>query len=291
MKNASPLRYPGGKSRITDFICKLLKDNNIISGNYIEPFAGGCGIALNLLLNGTVSNIYINDKDRSIFAFWHSILNYPDKFIDKIKNTEITINEWIKQKEIQNNKETYDLFDLGFSTFFLNRTNRSGIIKGGVIGGIEQKGKWTLDVRFNKEKLIDKISKIAQYKDKIHLYNMDAVDFISLITPKLSIDNSLFYLDPPYYVKGGQLYMNYFKHEDHIRIFNEVKKLKHYWLVSYDNQTEIKEIYKGIKNITYLLRYTAGTKHNGSEIMFASDSLIFDENIQPLKIKKKNNND
>ena len=285
MQNNTPLRYPGGKSRITVFISKIIKDNNIVDGNYVEPFAGGCGVALNLLLSGIVKDIYINDKDRSIYAFWYSILNNCDEFIEKINSVDISVEEWKKQQKIQKNKEDCDLFELGFSTFFLNRTNRSGIIKGGIIGGLHQNGAWKLDVRFNKEKLIDKILKIVKYKENIHLYNLDAVEFLDAIVPKLDIANTLFYLDPPYYVKGGQLYMNYFKHEDHIRILNVVKKLKHHWLVSYDNHKEINELYDGIKNITYLLRYTAGTKYNGSEIMFASSDLIFDENAEPLKVK------
>ena len=285
MQNNTPLRYPGGKSRITGFISKIIKDNNIVDGNYVEPFAGGCGVALNLLLSGIVKDIYINDKDRSIYAFWYSILNNCDEFIEKINSVDISVEEWKKQQKIQKNKEDCDLFELGFSTFFLNRTNRSGIIKGGIIGGLHQNGAWKLDVRFNKEKLIDKILKIVKYKENIHLYNLDAVDFLDTIVPQLNVANTLFYLDPPYYVKGGQLYMNYFKHEDHVRILNAVRKLKHHWLVSYDNHKEINELYGGIKNITYLLRYTAGTKYNGSEIMFASSDLIFDENAEPLKVK------
>ena len=285
MQNNTPLRYPGGKSRITGFISKIIKDNNIVEGNYVEPFAGGCGVALNLLLDGIVNNIYINDKDRSIYAFWYSILNNCNEFIKRINTVDISVEEWKKQQDIQKNKEQCDLFELGFSTFFLNRTNRSGIIKGGIIGGLQQSGPWKLDVRFNKEKLIQKILKIEKYKEKIHLYNLDAVEFLDAVIPQLDIANTLFYLDPPYYVKGGQLYMNYFKHEDHVRIFNAVQKLKHHWLVSYDNQKENIELYKGVKNITYLLRYTAGTKYSGSEIMFASSDLLFDENVHPLSIK------
>ena len=160
MQNNTPLRYPGGKSRITGFISKIIKDNNIVDGNYVEPFAGGCGVALNLLLTGIVKDIYINDKDRSIYAFWYSILNNCDEFIEKINSVDISVEEWKKQQEIQKNKENCDLFELGFSTFFLNRTNRSGIIKGGIIGGLQQKGPWKLDVRFNKKKLVEKIANI-----------------------------------------------------------------------------------------------------------------------------------
>ena len=196
MFNNSPLRYPGGKSRVSKFVAKLIEENNIIKGNYVEPFAGGAGVALNLLFSGVVDNIFINDKDKSIYAFWYSILNNTDKFIDKIISIDVTIEEWLKQRDIQKN-ENIDMFYLGFSTFFLNRTNRSGIIKGGVIGGIEQAGKWKLDVRFNKEALIKKIQRISAYKEHIHIYNMDAIDFLNKEVTNLNVKNTLIYLDPP----------------------------------------------------------------------------------------------
>lgn len=276
MYNNSPLRYPGGKSRVSKFVAKLIEENNIIKGNYVEPFAGGAGVALTLLFSEAVDNIFINDKDKSIYAFWYSILNHTNEFINKIISTNVTIEEWLKQRDIQKNENT-DMFYLGFSTFFLNRTNRSGIIKGGVIGGKDQAGKWKLDVRFNKEALIKKIQRISAYKEHIHIYNMDAIDFLNKEVTKLNINNTLIYLDPPYYAKGKQLYMNFFEHEDHVKLYDVINKLQYLWLVSYDNQKEIKDIYKNKPELTieYNLRYTAGIKGSGQEIMFASDNLIF----------------
>ena len=283
--NRSPLRYPGGKSRITNFVAKLIKDNNITGGCYVEPFAGGAGVALNLLFDGIVDRIFINDKDRSIYAFWDSVVNHTELFASRIDSINVTIEEWKKQKEIQLNKDYANIFDLGFSTFFLNRTNRSGIIMGGVIGGISQTGKWKIDVRFNKKSLIEKIKNIGKYRNKIHIYNMDAVDFLKEEVSDLDVKKTLVYLDPPYYVKGRQLYMNSFKHDDHVRIFETLKHLEHYWLVSYDDQPEIRDIYNR-DSISYLLRYTAGRKYNGSEIMFASDNLIVDFLSNPLDEQK-----
>ena len=284
--NNSPLRYPGGKSRVSKFVGQIIKDNHIVNGNYVEPFAGGAGVALNLLYSNVVDNIYINDKDSSIFAFWYSILNYTDAFVDKILNTPVTISEWHKQRDIQQSC-TDDLFSLGFSTFFLNRTNRSGIIKGGVIGGVEQSGIWKLDVRFNKNSLIKKIQRIAANKEKIHIFNMDAVEFLQKEVSKLDVLNTFIYLDPPYYKKGKQLYMNFFTHNDHITLYETIKKSQYYWLVSYDNRKEIKDIYKHNPNFTieYNLRYTAGQKCSGQEIMFASDNLIFNR-IDPITLEK-----
>lgn len=286
MFNYSPLRYPGGKSRVSGFIAQLIKDNNIVEGTYVEPFAGGAGVALNLLFNRLVKNIYINDKDRAIYAFWKAITESTEEFINKIMEVNITIDEWEQQRKIQLNKNDANLFDLGFSTFFLNRTNRSGIIMGGVIGGKAQAGDWKLDVRFNKEKLISKILKIAEYKNNIIIQNKDAIDLLKTDVSTLNIKNTLIYLDPPYYKQGKKLYMNSFTHQQHVSLFEEINKMKHLWLVSYDDCQEIHNIYKSKRNITYPLRYTACVKYSGKEAMFASDNLLVDTECNPLLCKK-----
>ena len=171
--NYSPLRYPGGKTKIAPLVNAIMKKADIKDGIYIEPFAGGCGVALALLLSDKVKHIVINDMDITIYAFWHSILNDTDEFIELIKKTQVTIEEWHKQKEIFLNKDSNKLLELGFATFFLNRTNRSGILKAGPIGGYNQTGNYLIDARFNKKNLIKRIERISQYKDKISLFNLE----------------------------------------------------------------------------------------------------------------------
>lgn len=205
-KSFSPLRYPGGKGQMYDTIVQILQDNHLENCNYIEPFAGGAGVALKLLSNGIVKSITLNGFDLSIYAFWYSILYDTERFIRKIITVEINMQEWKKQRIIQLEKENVPLFDLGFSTFFLNRTNRSGIIKGGVIGGKNQDSFYKMDCRFNKKRLIALIEKISTLKDKITIYNLDAEDFIIQVKQK----NSFYFIDPPYFCKGKQLYTNFF---------------------------------------------------------------------------------
>ncbi|MBA7470046.1 hypothetical protein ES707_05323 [subsurface metagenome] len=235
-------------------------------------------MALNLLLDGYVEKITINDLDRSIYAFWYSILTNTEKFCTKIKNTEVTFNNWKRFKKVFLDKEKASLFDLGFATFFLNRTNRSGIINGGVIGGVEQKGEYKIDCRFNKDDLIDRIKFIALHKKNIHLYMMDALDLIEKVQKDMQDDNVIFYLDPPYYEKGPSLYMNFYKHDDHARVSKAIKKIrKAKWIVSYDNTMEIKKLYSGCKRKEYALMHTAYKAKEGREILFFSKNLIVPE--------------
>jgi Site-specific DNA methylase len=272
MRSYSPLRYPGGKGQVYKFVEELLLNNNLLGCTYIEPYAGGAGVAIRLLFEEKVRKIIINDYDRSIYAVWYSILNCTEEFISLIKKTDITMENWNIQKKFQVQKETIDLLTLGFSTFFLNRTNRSGIIKAGVIGGKDQSGNYKMDCRFNKDKLIELIKKIKSYEKNIELYNMDALEFIKIVQKK---HNQFYFIDPPYYQKGKELYTNFYNHDDHVQLakyFKSNLKTKKI-LISYDNCEVIKKLYKRYHQDVRLLNYYVETKRMGEEI-FITQNLV-----------------
>ena len=243
--------------------------NNLSNGLYIEPYAGGAGLALFLLANKFVKKILLNDADLAIYSIWHSILNDTDKFICKIIKTDINLKEWYKQKEIIRFKNDTNLtnFDIGFAAFFLNRTNVSGIINGGPIGGIKQNSKYKIDCRFNKIDLIKRVEFIASMKNNMEISNLDAVEFIKKTKfPK----KSLIYFDPPYYKKGSQLYRNFYIHEDHKKLCDVIRNIEIPWLLTYDNCQEILDLYKNYDNFKFSLRYSASLvkKTTGNELMF-----------------------
>ncbi len=274
----SPLRYPGGKNCIFSFVSKIFYENRLIGANYAEPYAGGAGLALRLLFEGYVEHIYINDLDRSIYAFWKSILNRPDEFCQWIKDVDVNIENWNKYKGIQG-KGVND-FELGKSTFFLNRTNISGVIKGGVIGGQRQKGKYKIDARFNKKSLINRIQKIAEVKNRITVSNLDGLSFISNLDKKQ--EEIFIYLDPPYYQKGADLYMNFYSKEDHKKLSKHVHKMKKKWMVSYDNQDFILNLYAEQNKVVYKLSQAASNRI-GDEILIFSNEVEYEESISALK--------
>lgn len=262
----SPLRYPGGKACIFKFMTKLLEENALVGTDYAEPYAGGAGLALRLMMEEYVGDIYINDLDPSIFAFWDAVLNRPDDFCRWIEEVPITVERWTYYKQIQSNYKTVDAFELAKSTFFLNRTNVSGVITGGIIGGLKQEGNYKIDVRFNKKDLINRICDISRFSNRIHLYNMDGVDFVrELERMKKSI---FIYLDPPYYKKGSALYMNAFCDDDHYLLASTVKKLKKKWLMSYDNQDFIVQLYKEEPKVLYQLSQCTSNRIGDEVIIF-----------------------
>ena len=283
----SPLRYPGGKGKLADFIQIVFTQNFLEGGEYVEPYAGGASVALSLLFNEYIEKAHINDFDRAIFAFWHCVLYETEELCRRISDTPVTIAEWMRQKEQQESKTDTSLIDLGFSTFFLNRCNRSGIIKGGVIGGKNQTGKWKIDARFNKTDLISRIQRIARYKNRICIYNEDAEALTKKLIEELP-PKTLFYFDPPYYVKGRDLYVNFYEHANHLQMCKTIQRIEmKHWLVSYDNQPEIKKMYQSFRQMEYSLHYHASKPTKGSEVVFFSDNLAIPDIESPVRVRRQ----
>lgn len=282
----SPLRYPGGKRKLANFIKLVVHYNDLLDSEYFEPYAGGASVALALLFDEYVRHIHINDLDFGVYAFWHSALNSTEALCRLIHDTPVTMEEWYRQKHIQGDSNA-ELLKLGFSTFFLNRTNRSGIISGGVVGGKAQSGKWKLDARFNKLNLINRIQRVARYQNRIHLYNLDGSHFLNRI-PIFKSDRVFVYLDPPYFVKGQQLlYKNYYQLKDHETVAKRVRDLRSSWIVSYDEVPEIRTLYKHFPHLSYGLQYSAQERYRGKEIMFFSKDLNIPDVINPAALTNR----
>lgn len=270
----TPLRYPGGKARLGPWLGEVLQFNSINESCYIEPYAGGAGAAIHLLLNKKVKKVILNDLDPSIFYFWKSILEHNDDFIKKIINTNVDMENWFIQKEIHENQSLYNEFEIGFSTFFLNRTNRSGIISAGVIGGKKQQGNYKLDARFNKKNLIDRIKVVGEIASSIDLHNLDCVDFLKS-DYICDIENSFFYLDPPYYNKGSTLYENSYNHSEHEQVSKYVKNMNRPWIVTYDCCDAIKGFYHDVNSLEFSFHYSTGLMRPiASEILFYNNIVM-----------------
>jgi DNA adenine methylase len=281
----TPLRYPGGKGKLANYVKELIKKNDLLDGEYVEPYAGGAAIALKLLFHEYVSRVHINDLSKPVYAFWHSVLNETDRLCKLVRDTPLTLKSWDAQKRVFNAQSEADYLSLGFATFFLNRTNRSGILNGGVIGGRDQNGLWKMDARFNRYELINRIASIAKMRRRITLTQMDALEFL-----KQSVANwpakTLIYLDPPYYLKGRDLYYDFYEHADHEKLaqFIRSKVSRQRWIVSYDNVPVIRALYKEHQRLSYDLGYSARDSRRGSEVIFFSDLLRACVLVGPFKV-------
>jgi DNA adenine methylase len=271
----SPLRYPGGKARFAPFIAQVMRHNGLEGGQYLEPFAGGAGVALELLFEGHATHIHINDLDPAVHAFWLAATAAPETLLRLLSDTPITIEQWHHWRSVMLNQDPgLSVAERGFATLFVNRTNRSGILKGGVIGGKAQAGSYKLDARFSKEKISARLEKIAANADRISVYCEDAFQLLTR-APHFLPPKSLIYLDPPYYVKGRGLYRNFYKHEDHLQIAQLLQSqlFERPWVVSYDSAPEICEMYQASAALSYGLHYTAQARYVGDEVMFFKNGI------------------
>jgi DNA adenine methylase len=284
LKNFTPLRYPGGKGKLAAYVKEIIRTNKLYDGEYVEPYAGGAGIGLELLFQEYVEKIHINDLSQPVYSFWKSVLNDTEELCRLVKNTRLSVASWDRQKRIFANPHDHDYVELGFATFFLNRTNRSGILKGGIIGGRDQTGPWKIDARYNAEELIFRIESIAKMRHRIKLTRSDALALLRFGLPKWS-KKTLIYLDPPYYDQGRRLYYDYYKPDDHADLakFIEAKMQSRFWIVSYDNVMPIKKLYSVFRSVVYNVGYTARETRTGKEVMFFSPNLLIPDLVGPIQ--------
>lgn len=278
----SPLRYPGGKSSLSFFLSTLLETNELTGGVYVEPYAGGAGAAINLLLEGCVERIVINDRDKAIYRFWTSMLEEAEPFMQLVADTPVTVSEWRRQKNIFLNPGHYSNLEFGFAVFFLNRCNHSGILKANPIGGINQTGRYPIDARFNKKGLLARIERIVSFREQIEVHNLDAADFLNRVLPGIAAArNVLAYLDPPYFEKGSQLYLDYYAASDHAILAQIMRGLNDVaWVMTYDDVADIRALYPWANIINFNLNYFAHKPKKGCELLIAPQRLILPERVE-----------
>lgn len=267
----SPLRYPGGKTQLSSFVIDLLRANDLYGGVYAEPFAGGAGIAWRLLLNGDITEAWLNDIDPALFAFWNTVVNNPDPLCERIRRTKVTMWQWRKQRAVLHDADS-SMLDLAYATLFLNRTNRSGILKAGVIGGKDQHGTYKLDCRFNKNELIHKIQRIHVYREVIKITQLDAEKCLRKWSKSLP-RRGLINIDPPYFTQGQDLYLSFYEPADHARLAKLVRSLNLPWMLTYDDVPEIESLYAGLPLYRKNLTYYAQVKRRASELLVLAPGL------------------
>ena len=249
--------------------------NHLRRVTYIEPFAGGAGAALALLISGNVEEVVINDLDPAISAFWHSIVDEPVEFARRVREVPLTVDEWLKQRETYRNPQTSNQIDLGFATFYLNRTNRSGVLDAGPIGGLDQSGNYKIDARFNKIALLERLRLISLFHNRIHVFSQDGIEIFSKYAHQPDI---LIYADPPYFTKGSSLYLNSFGISEHLRLASVLNECSNgNWVLTYDDVHEISSLYECRRTIRFSLNYSVFSARKAKELMVFSDALLAPE--------------
>jgi DNA adenine methylase len=268
---ASPLRYPGGKGSLYSRLRGLIRDSGLAGCTYVEPYAGGAGAGLGLLVTGQVEDVVINDLDPSVSAFWRALTSAPDEFIERILKVNLSVKEWRRQREVYLARDSDDLLGLGFATFYLNRTNHSGVLNAGPIGGLDQSGAYKIDARFNRSDLAERVRVLGLYADRIAVTSADGARVIKRYG---KAKNTFIYADPPYFEKAGSLYLNAFGAQDHEALAKVLNaRAEGSWLLTYDDVPQVHELYPDRRRRTFSLHYSAHRVMKATEIAVLSDGL------------------
>lgn len=269
-RDMQPLRYPGGKGSLKYFLANIVHSNGLEGGTLIEPFCGGAGASIPLLVTGAIDRLYLNDANPAIAAFWNLVFHDTDAFIALIESTPVTIDQWYRWREVMECAEQASELELGFAAFFMNRCNRSGLLSAGPIGGFDQTGNYKIDCRFNRESLVDRIKTIGSHREKVVVSANDACVFLNNLDPDLA-ENSLIFIDPPYVVQGKNLYKHsVFDEEKHRELATFIKPKNWRWVITYDDNPLIHSLYAertmGVIELSYLMQQAK----IGRELLVAS---------------------
>lgn len=282
---SSPFRYPGGKDKLASFLAIFLAHNKLGGARFIEPFCGGAGASLSLLLGGYVKEIHLNDKNYALYCFWEQLLNNTDNLLDKVYQNTPNIADWHKQKEIYQSSITdrtkYSKLEYGFSAFFLNRSNRSGVLGAGPIGGLDQSGKYKIDCRYTVSTLMKKLERIASMKSSIFVYNEDCIEFLKRFDNKSDYEKDFVYLDPPYVKEGRNIYSKNFCFDVkmHTDLKDYIAGYANRWLISYDDHPLVHELYSKHGTRAVEISYVMNQAKVGKELIIADSRLRMPESL------------
>jgi len=272
----SPLRYPGGKSSFSVYIEAFIREYMLLDCTLIEPYAGGASISLAMLSRGVVGRIVLAESDPLLFAFWRSVFGFPDDLCDLIERTPVNLATWYELQDYlrEDPIAKYGLKRSGLACLFLNRMNFSGIIHAKPIGGVNQKSRYKIDCRFNKERIIDLILEISKYRNQVEIVQEDALSLLRRMRKSLSGGNCFCYIDPPYYVQGHKLYRRYYSDKDHKNLALFLSRQDYVWLVSIDDHPSIREYYSGNFLSTVRAKYTVKSKRSVDELLISNRPLL-----------------
>lgn len=268
----SPLRYPGGKSDFVATAFEIFEKSGFTGLPVVEPYAGSAAVSLGLLDFGLTSHVTLLERDPLLYCFWASVFDRPDELIAAFQDLPITIDTWHRLRPLllveKPNKRQF--LEVGLAGLFFNRTNFSGILNAGPIGGKGQRSKYKVDCRTNKDEIISRLLALAMFSGKVDVHFGDAIDFIK----KNSKSNSCFYyLDPPYFTKGELLYRHHYGVREHQQLAAALDTVEFPWLLSYDDHHVIEFLYRNHYLSRLAFRYSAHSPKNHQELLISSFEL------------------
>lgn len=225
---------------------------------------------MRLLYDEYVNEVVLNDLDAGIAAFWRSVFQHTEDLARLIESCDVTVDAWREQRAVYERRSSkFDDLELGFATFFLNRTNRSGILNARPIGGLRQTGVWKIDARFNRKTLALRIRTLGRYRNRVTVTEQDGVSLVGQYLDK----RHFVYADPPYLMRGSDLYLDTLTWVDHQRLAQVLSASRGRWMVTYDHDPRVRELYPGFRHAEFAMAHTAAKPHIGREYAVFADAI------------------
>lgn len=270
----SPLRYPGGKRRLVPYLAAALAENSLRPDLFIEPYAGGASVSLELLYLNLVGRIVIGDADPVVNAFWETVVTDVDWLCEQVESISLDLKTWERMKQTNFRARR----KLALACLYLNRTSFNGALHEGAgpIGGKAQASEYDIGCRFPRERLVSRLRKCATLADRIDVAPaQDAMITVRQARERARREDAsaFFYLDPPFWAKSRFLYRRSFTDLAHERLADQLHWLQDHFLLSYDPAPEIVELYTGHNAGTVAeieLFYSASSRSAGKEIVISN---------------------
>lgn len=280
----SLLRYPGSKARFANFIAKAITLNAPRPRLFVEPFCGGASVSIALLESGVVDAVAINDADQLISQLWSTVFSKSGAqwLADQVLEIPLSVGEWKRQKALRPSSRR----EAALKCLYLNRTSFNGIIhQSGPLGGWTQE-KTDIGVRFNRERLSDRILTLSELRDQVTVGEEGWRSFCQRFAEHPA---AIFYLDPPYYHRAEQLYRHVFDADRHEELRDFLKDFDRPWLLSYDDAPEVRELYEEVSSKARVIDNTYSTHPLGG-CAFIGRELVY-TNMRRLPAPAKANSD
>lgn len=262
----SPLRYPGSKRRLANYIAHTLELNDLEPQLYVEPFAGGASVALQLLTEERVEQIILADLDPLVAAFWQTVFWDTEWLVHRVRRIAVTVRNWRHfHRAIPRTRR-----ERAIACLFLNRTSYSGIMAhdAGPIGGYQQASAYAIDCRFPRERLVDRIRAVGALRDRVaHVWSCSWQQTLARVERMQAVGtlpkrDAFYYLDPPFFEKASALYAKWFTDDDHKTFRDRVLRIRRAkWLISYDAAPRVRELYgERAMHVRVEQLYSAGSR-------------------------------
>lgn len=252
----SPLRYPGGKSRVAKKISNLIPEFD----EYREPFLGGGSVFIYQKQLFPDRIFWINDVYFELFNFWKISQKDIVSLVEKVLHLKAKFqNGKDLHRYLNFNQSKFTNLEKAASFFIFNRITFSGTTLSGGYSESAFLGRFT-------KSSIERLKPLDTILEDAQITNFDYKNLVNR-----SGKNVFIYLDPPYfsakesklYGKRGNLHSNF----DHKEFAKVMKGCKHKWLITLDDCVYIRELFSFAKikplEFAYGMR---NVKSNSSQI-------------------------